>query len=257
MADLADAEVDDDERDQRDRRQRAEEVDQRIDEERGSCGYQPSTKPTGTATAMPSATPMKTRSVDIKMSSGSRAVVEQLRETRGDRVRRRHQRRIDEARVGDRVPDARTISQGARSAALGAAGTGVDAFGRQSPNVLWIGPLTQVPIAPAMHRIFGDSPDPALRAARRAVPRSASHAAIVAAGQRSCRRSKQLMREFDVARVTVRQAIDLLAREGLRLAAARARHVRHRHGRRATARLRLETTPRRRWPTSIATTRPS
>ena len=37
--------------------------------------YQPSTKPAGTATAMPSATPMKTRCVDIRMSTGSRADV--------------------------------------------------------------------------------------------------------------------------------------------------------------------------------------
>ena len=56
---LADAEIDDDQRDQGDRRQGAEEVDQRIDEACARSRYQPSTKPTGTATSTPRKTPTK------------------------------------------------------------------------------------------------------------------------------------------------------------------------------------------------------
>ena len=54
LRDLADAEVDDDQRDQRDRRQGAEEVDERVDEACARRGYQPIAKPTGTATSTPS-----------------------------------------------------------------------------------------------------------------------------------------------------------------------------------------------------------
>ena len=64
-----------------------------------------------------------------------------------------------------------------------------------------------------MHRVFGDSPIP--RYAQLAdLLRQRIARGLWRTGER-CRSLEELMREFDVARVTVRQAVDLLAREGL------------------------------------------
>src|SRR5215207_6518586 len=66
--------------------------------------YQPSTKPTGTAQAVPSATPTNTRRVDAQMSPREVLAHEELPRFGGHRVRRRDQAAIDQPARAHGVP---------------------------------------------------------------------------------------------------------------------------------------------------------
>src|SRR5215204_6226990 len=69
-----------------------------------TCLYQPSTKPTGTAQAVPSATPTKTRLVDVQMSRARFSWTNKFPRLGGNGVRRWNQAGIDQAAGAHGVP---------------------------------------------------------------------------------------------------------------------------------------------------------
>ena len=101
---FADAEIDDHQRDQRDRRQRPEEVEQGVDEAADvAVPAEHEADRHGERDAERNADEHALRRhPDVERKAGGG---QELPELRRDLVRRGHERRVDEAGIGDRVPE--------------------------------------------------------------------------------------------------------------------------------------------------------